>query len=90
MHAPKTAQQERIIHQSVEVPIVANVHIPKTIPQERIIQQAVEQVVKAPIPMTQEEVVHEPTVGNHHRHHHVEVEQTIPQECIIQQAVEQE
>ena len=31
-------------------------------------------VLEVPVPMTQEELVHVPTVVNHHRHQHLEQE----------------
>eukprot|EP00972_Heterocapsa_arctica_P048569 7159053-Heterocapsa_arctica.AAC.1 len=40
-------------------------------------QQHVEMIADVPIPMTQEETVHAPTIANHHRHHHEHVEQTV-------------
>ena len=39
--------------------------------------QTVEQVVEAPVPTTQEEIIHVPTVIHQHRHHHVEVKQVV-------------
>merc|ERR1712066_98700 len=40
----------------------------------RQVQQMVEQIVDVPVPMTQEEIVHVPSVDRQHRHHHVHVD----------------
>jgi len=117
---PQKRIQHRTVEQIVDVPVPVEqfvdlhvlqeeeeevIHVPKVITQQKIVQRMVKQVVGVPVPMTQEEVVHMPTVMN--RRHHAEVEQTVdihvphekeevvhvpkimPQERIIHQQVEQ-
>ena len=44
--------------------------MPEVIPQKRIQHLQVEQLVEVPVPVTQVEIIHVPTVVNHLRHHH--------------------